>query len=142
MAESTAFFGPKDFIGKEDTFRTELANSMDANVAGTLFAVNAFVPLVKESSIKKVVVISTGHADPQSVAVAKIKDAIPYALSKIAVNLLVKKLAIEYEGDGIAFLALSPGFVDTRTDEEGNREQIPFHISPALEYIFPRDQTR
>ena len=51
------------------------------------------------------------------------------ALSKVAANMLVSKYAVEakVEGNGIIFLALSPGFVYTQHDgplEEGEIDHI------------------
>jgi NAD(P)-dependent dehydrogenase (short-subunit alcohol dehydrogenase family) len=115
---------PTDYIGQEDVFLDELNKNIHANTAGVLFAINAFLPLIKKSSIKKVIVISTGHAAYDAVEEADIDAAIPYALSKIATNMLVAKYAVlsRKNGDGIIYLALSPGFVYTMHDgplEEG-----------------------
>lgn len=37
----------------------------------------------------------------------------PYAISKAGVNALVAKLGAAYEGEGILFISLCPGMVDT-----------------------------
>lgn len=104
---------PTDYIGKEDYFLGELNASMHANAAGFLYAVNAFLPLVKKSSIKKVVLISSGHADTELMNIAGVSQAIPYAISKAAGNILVMKYAVEFKDEGIIFLAISPGVVLT-----------------------------
>lgn len=51
------------FIGNEDEFLDELKQIMQTNVAGTLFSVNAFMPLILKSSIKRVCAISSGACD-------------------------------------------------------------------------------
>jgi hypothetical protein len=62
-----------------------------STVAGIMHAVETFVPLVKRSKIRKVVVIATQLA--------------------VTNNMLVTKYWLEYEADGIVFLALSPGLL-------------------------------
>lgn len=89
---------------------------MATNVAGVLYSINAFLPLIKNSKIKKVVVISSGLADTELFESTGLTGAVSYTISKSAANLLIVKYAIEFKDDGIKFLALSPGLVMT----EGN----------------------
>ncbi|KAJ4296349.1 hypothetical protein N0V90_006394 [Kalmusia sp. IMI 367209] len=109
---------PSAYLGKEEYFLSELNASIHANAAGVLFSINAFIELVKKSSVKKVIVISTGMADPEIVGVSEVAGSIPYSMSKAAVNILVAKYAVEYKQDGVIFLALSPGMVHTSTDPD------------------------
>lgn len=122
LSEQTMFMKPGDFVGKETQFLDELNASMHTNVAGALYSVNAFIPLLKSSAIKKVVVVSSGMADPGIISVSEIAESIPYAMSKAAANILVAKYAVEYKKDGIIFLALSPGYVQTRAEDPDNGE--------------------
>jgi NAD(P)-dependent dehydrogenase (short-subunit alcohol dehydrogenase family) len=87
---------------------------MNANVVGAVYAINAFLPLVRKSAIKKVTVISSGHADPELVLAADVAEAIPYAVSKAGSNMVVAKYAAEFKNEGVVFLALSPGVVNTQ----------------------------
>jgi NAD(P)-dependent dehydrogenase (short-subunit alcohol dehydrogenase family) len=93
-----------------------MRKSIDTNVTGTLYAINAFLPLVKKSKIKKVIVLTTGHADEKAVKIVPITALVPYALSKVAVNMLVLKYACQFKDEGIVFLALSPGNVLTEAE--------------------------
>ncbi|KAF2792457.1 NAD(P)-binding protein [Melanomma pulvis-pyrius CBS 109.77] len=122
LSHGTAFMKPSDYVGKEQYFLEEFNASMTANVAGVMFAINAFIPYVLKSSIKKVIVISSGHAAVDFMAVAGVAEAIPYAISKTAVNMLVAKFAIEYKKDGIVFLAMCPGVVLTQAE---SLDQLP-----------------
>ncbi|KAH7069711.1 hypothetical protein BKA63DRAFT_476639 [Paraphoma chrysanthemicola] len=117
--DDTFFLKPSDFAGREALFETELNKSMRTNVTGVLFTINAFIPLVEKSNIKKVIVISTGISSPEFVNTVELADAVPYSLSKAAVNLLVQKYAIEYKDKGVTFLALSPGLVATSDSSLG-----------------------
>ncbi|USP81336.1 NAD(P)-binding protein [Curvularia clavata] len=112
----TFFMKPSDFTGKEALFEMELGKSMATNASGVLFTINAFIRLVQRSDIKKIVVVSTGISSPEFISTVGLVDALPYSMSKTAVNLLVQKFAIEYKEEGIIFLSLSPGLVATASE--------------------------
>ncbi|KAH7045183.1 hypothetical protein B0J12DRAFT_757599 [Macrophomina phaseolina] len=91
--------------------------SFDINVFGVLKTVIAFLPLVRESSLKQVVVISSGM---DFVTAARLDNAAPYAVSKAALSLMVAKLGAAYEENGILFMSLCPGLVDTSDGRDVN----------------------
>ena len=91
----------------------DLLESFNVNVVGVIKTINTFIPLIKQSSVKKVVTISTGMADVDLVNEFEIDNAAPYSISKSATNMLVAKYNARYKKDGILFLAISPGLVDT-----------------------------
>lgn len=107
---------PMAFTGNEDMLREEMKRNLDVNVVGVMFAINAFLPLVRKSSIKKIIVLSSGMADVEFVAKAEIPFSVAYAASKAAVNMVVVKYSVELKGEGIILLALSPGVIDTRVE--------------------------
>ena len=63
ISTDTLFIDPEGFVGKEDFFVSELNKSLVTNVAGVLFSVNAFIKQLRNSTIKKVVVISSAVGD-------------------------------------------------------------------------------
>jgi NAD(P)-dependent dehydrogenase (short-subunit alcohol dehydrogenase family) len=91
----------------------DLQDSFNVNVVGVVKTVNTFMPLIKRSSIKKVITISTGMADQDLVNKFEIDNAAPYAISKSATNMTVAKYNALYKNDGVLFLAISPGLVNT-----------------------------
>lgn len=91
----------------------ELQTSWTTNVVGTINAINAFLPLVQKSSIKKVVAISTGMADNSLISKCGIWEGAPYSISKAALNTVIAKYDARFRSQGLLFLALSPGMVDT-----------------------------
>jgi NAD(P)-dependent dehydrogenase (short-subunit alcohol dehydrogenase family) len=113
---SCLFNAADDYVGKEDLFLEELRQSMNTNVAGTLFAFNAFMPLVLKSSIKRVSAISSAAVDAKYMVEAEDPINVHYALSKAAVNTLVAKFAARYKQEGVLFVSISPGWVNTRDD--------------------------
>lgn len=91
--------------------------SLDVNVVGVIYSINAFLPLVRKGSVKKITVISSGMADPEWVVQNDIPGSLIYASMKAATNMVVAKYAVELRGEGIVVLALSPGIVDTYEGE-------------------------
>lgn len=73
---------------------------------------NVFLPLVKLSKEKKVIAISSGMADVALIRDYALADGAPYAISKAARNMAVAKYSA-YSSEGILFLAICPGVVDT-----------------------------
>lgn len=80
-------------------------------MVGQVNLFNAFLPLIRKGSAKKVLALSSGHAEPQ--LARQIAGAGPYTASKAALNMIVAKYSAAYSKEGILFLALSPGFIDT-----------------------------
>ncbi|KAH8674807.1 hypothetical protein BGZ60DRAFT_514133 [Tricladium varicosporioides] len=107
------FLSPTEFVGKEDLLTSAMMDSVNVNLLGVIFTINAFVPLVRKSSIKKITVISTGFADRDMVEASTISFSVTYSAIKAALNIVVAKYAAELKPEGITLLALSPGLVDT-----------------------------
>ncbi|KAF2015182.1 NAD(P)-binding protein [Aaosphaeria arxii CBS 175.79] len=128
LSDSTQFISPSEFKGKEDLLVSELNSSMAANVVGAIYSINAFIDLSKKSEIKKIIIISSGAADLDLIAAGSWTGAVPYCISKAAVNLLAVKYAVEFKTDGIIFLALSPGLV--ATEQNNNLETNPTFKGP------------
>jgi len=105
------------FVGKEAVVDKEMTQIMHTNVTGTIFAFNAFMPLVLKSKIKKVIGISSGACIPDIILKCETEEGILYAASKAAMNVVVSKYAVQYKKDDVKFLSLSPGFVDTFTEK-------------------------
>ncbi|KAF2263172.1 NAD(P)-binding protein [Lojkania enalia] len=116
LNDHLAAFKPYDFLGKEEYFMEQLDRSMHTNVAGVLFAINAFLPLVKKSIVKKVIVISSAMGDIDTILEAGVDVSVPYSMSKAAVNILVAKYAVSFKNEGISFLSLCPGMVLTQVE--------------------------
>ena len=91
----------------------DLQNSFNVNVIGVVNTVNAFIPLLRKGHEKKVFTVSTGAADIDLINQVDWAVAAPYAISKGAVNVAVAKYNALYKDEGILFMAISPGVVDT-----------------------------
>lgn len=62
---------------------------------------------------KKVITLSSGHADVDAISKYDISIAGSYSASKAAMNVIVAKFSAEYRRQGVLFLSISPGVVDT-----------------------------
>ncbi|KAL1610534.1 hypothetical protein SLS60_002203 [Paraconiothyrium brasiliense] len=123
-----------DYVGKEDLFLDELRQIMHTNVAGTLFAFNAFMPLVLKSSIKRVAAISSAAADKNYIFEGEDKISLHYATSKAALNTLVAKFAARYKDDGVLFVSISPGWVDTHAEDDIPKELLDKVTEPLYRF--------
>ncbi|TQV95123.1 hypothetical protein V2A60_009809 [Cordyceps javanica] len=122
----SSWSGYKDIgsLGSDPTgLENDLRRSFDVNVIGNIHLFNLFMPFVLNGRVKKVVALSTGMADPDLVNDYSIKIGAPYAISKAALNLAVAKFNSRYKQDGVLFLSISPGFVETGQTRDASEEQ-------------------
>jgi NAD(P)-dependent dehydrogenase (short-subunit alcohol dehydrogenase family) len=105
---------PTQFIGREDELRKDMIESLDVNVLGVAHSINAFLPLVRKSSIKKITAISTGLAVTEETPKSGVANFFTYSTMKAALNMVVAKYSAELKPEGITLLALSPGLVMTK----------------------------
>ena len=96
---------------------------------GVIHLFNLYLPLILKGKDKKVIVLSSGMADLDMVAKHNLAIGGPYSITKAAMNLAVAKYSAEYSKDGVLFLSLSPGAVDTNHNV-GDRKLN----DPAWEY--------
>jgi NAD(P)-dependent dehydrogenase (short-subunit alcohol dehydrogenase family) len=96
-----------------DHLTRDLNETFNTNVVGNVHLYNLFMPLILKGSIKKVVVLSSGMADTELHIKYGIYEGAPYCISKVAMNMVTAKFQAEYEKDGVLFMGISPGVVDT-----------------------------
>ncbi|KAJ6541775.1 hypothetical protein B0H19DRAFT_958600 [Mycena capillaripes] len=92
----------------------DLMDNFKANTISVVHAINAFLPLLRNGSTKKVIVLSSGLADPDFTLFGEVAAEPSYSISKAAVNMVVTKYAAQLKAEGFVFLALSPGLVDVQ----------------------------
>ncbi|EMD33051.1 hypothetical protein CERSUDRAFT_98663 [Gelatoporia subvermispora B] len=99
--------------GQEALLEEDIHKHIQVNVIGVIHTINAFLPLVRAGSTKKVISISSGLGDHASTVVSGYAFSAPYSISKAALNLAVAKYAAQYKDEGVLFAAISPGLVNT-----------------------------
>jgi NAD(P)-dependent dehydrogenase (short-subunit alcohol dehydrogenase family) len=109
------FDGPSDLIANTsvEEFGKEFDNFMHTNVLAQIFLYEAFLPLILKGKNKKVLSISTGMADPDFNREWDHTHAIFYSSSKAALNMVNVKYGAQYKKDGVLFISMCPGLVDT-----------------------------
>lgn len=98
------------------------------NVVGNINLFNAYMPLVLKGAGKKVITISAGFADLDLTAKYRIQTAVPYSTSKVAVNMAVAKFHAEYSEQGVLFMSICPGLVETGQEEKSK----PYNLNDLL----------
>jgi NAD(P)-dependent dehydrogenase (short-subunit alcohol dehydrogenase family) len=111
-----------EFDDEPDLLAEHLQLNWDTNVVGVIHSINAFLPLIKKSPIKKVFAISSGLADDDLASKYSVWESAGYATSKAALNAVVARYDARYRGDGVLFLSISPGMVDTGVGPPGDSE--------------------
>ncbi|KAK8073098.1 short chain dehydrogenase [Apiospora saccharicola] len=108
-------FDPIGVLGttKPHELAADLQKSIDVNVVANIHLCNLFLPLVLRGSTKKVILISTGMAEADLTNQYAVDVGALYAISKAALNMAAAKFNAQYKKDGVLFLCVSPGVVDT-----------------------------
>ncbi|KAI0440291.1 NAD(P)-binding protein [Xylaria telfairii] len=101
----------------------EFHKSMEANVLANIHLYNIFMPLILQGTAKKVVAISSGIADIDWINDYEIAALSLNSMSKAALNVVTAKFNAQYKKDGVLFLSVCPGFVDTGHFIEPTPEQ-------------------
>ena len=102
-----------EFTSDYATLLQDLHMNLTTNAIGPINAINAFLPLLLKSPIKKVIAISSGMADNDLATQYSIWESTPYAMSKAALNTAIAHYDAKYRKDGVLFLSMCPGAVDT-----------------------------
>lgn len=86
------------------------------------------MPLILKGNAKKVISLSTGMADLDSMNKFELQVAPGYAISKAAMNVAIGKFHAQYKKEGVLFMSISPGVADTGHYNNGmSVSNILFH---------------
>ncbi|KZT71359.1 NAD(P)-binding protein [Daedalea quercina L-15889] len=112
MELANAYRGLTDYED-DDKLDTEFLDSFKVNVLGAIHAVNAFLPLLRKGSAKKIAVIGSEGGTPEFVWKLRLSNMAAYGTTKAAENLVAVKYAALLEPEGFTVVGICPGFVDT-----------------------------
>lgn len=93
---------------------TSLPSKFNINVVGIIYTINAFLPLLKAGALKKVVALTSALGDLDFTRQVEFPLFAPNSISKAALNMAVAKFAMKYKAEGLVFLSICPGMVNTR----------------------------
>ncbi|KAI0742352.1 NAD-P-binding protein [Daedaleopsis nitida] len=110
---SRAFKGYESFEDMQE-LDEDFIDAFKVNTLGVIHGIAAFLPLLRASSalLKKIVVISTGGADPKTVLSYGIADMAAYQITKAAALMATTKYALKLKDDRFVVVSLTPGLVD------------------------------
>lgn len=98
----------------EEVEPDEIMENFRVNVVGPFLTAKIFHKLLANGTRPKIINITSQMGSIEQAS----GNAVPYRISKAAVNMLTKNQAVAYAGDGIITIALHPGWV--RTDMGGS----------------------
>ncbi|KAL4952038.1 hypothetical protein BDW69DRAFT_28804 [Aspergillus filifer] len=110
----------EDFKDDFPSLETDILDSFRINVLGVMKTIEAFLPLLHSSTgEKKVITITSGMSDLDLINASELAVAVPYAMSKGALNVAVAKYNALYKQSGLLFLGICPGYVATERQTQG-----------------------
>jgi len=102
---------PEDHV----TLLSNLTESFQVNCVGTLSFTKHLIPLVKASSGKRIINITSAAGSIGNTRGGGSPGIYSYKISKAALNMASALLAAELKNDNVIVIALNPGGVITRT---------------------------
>ncbi|TFY55441.1 hypothetical protein EVJ58_g8246 [Rhodofomes roseus] len=129
-------------------------NQFKVNVLGVVHTVNAFLPLLRRGTTKKIIIIGSEGGDCGLVWKMRLSNAAAYGTTKAAENMVATKYAAELESEGFTVVSVSPGMVDvsgTATSSVVSPETMPtvtkimngiFAAFPKAAMITPEESGR
>ncbi|KAI3327808.1 NAD(P)-binding protein [Xylariaceae sp. AK1471] len=113
-------------LGERDPKKLEedMLESFKTNVIGNVHLFNLYLPLILKGHTKKIITISSGMADLDLTRDYKLILGAPYTISKVAMNAATAKFNAQYADQGVLFLNICPGVVDTGVFDDATEEQM------------------
>lgn len=95
-----------------DEMEQVLIDLNKTNIIGNIHLYNLFLPQILKGNVKKVITLTSGHADLDLINKYDVSTATTYSAFKAALNVVVAKYSARYKKDGVLFVSISPGVVD------------------------------
>ncbi|TBU28708.1 NAD(P)-binding protein [Dichomitus squalens] len=109
---STFFKGFDDYTDVEQ-LDSDFIDAFKVNSLGPVHSIRAFLPLLRASSTKKIVVIGTAGALPEFARFIGVSGTAAYTMTKAAGLLATTKYAVQLKDEGFVVVSLNPGLVNT-----------------------------
>ncbi|KAM5539646.1 hypothetical protein V8D89_006755 [Ganoderma adspersum] len=98
--------------GFDDYLNAEFMATYKVNALGPIHAITAFLPLLRGSSSRKIVVLSAGAAEQKFNLALEHPHMAAYSMSKAAALIATTKFAVKLKDEGFIVVSLNPGLVD------------------------------
>ncbi|KAF5381944.1 hypothetical protein D9615_004341 [Tricholomella constricta] len=119
------FMGFTDFANDEILVQ-KMNKSFSTNVLGLILTTNAFLPLLRKGTAKKVMSLCSVLAMSDVTYETKFTDHAVYSVTKSMLDMVNVKFALALKEEGFTFLGISPGVVWTA--EEKPTPEIIAHV--------------
>lgn len=116
----------------EDISEDDIQSVFNVNTLGPLRVLQGLIPLLREASNAKVVMISSSAA---SIAGQGGGRGVPYCVSKAGLNMLTKLLSFHCADDGVSIVAVHPGWVRTKMGGDGAALSVEESVSHMIDVI-------
>ncbi|KAF5372076.1 hypothetical protein D9758_005099 [Tetrapyrgos nigripes] len=115
-----------------DLLISNFTQAFQTNVLGPIVTTNAFIPLLRKGSLKKVFTINSGLADVQLSLKGEIPTFTPYCVTKSALEMT----NVKYADEGFTFLDIAPGVVHTSATNlsSPNEEEMSVIMKAAASF--------
>jgi NAD(P)-dependent dehydrogenase (short-subunit alcohol dehydrogenase family) len=113
LLNNAALLGDPDLQKLPDLDFDLFARILNVNTLGTTQVTAAFLPQVRRSEQKKIVILGSAAGSIGQVSAAP-NSYLPYRASKAGLHLIAKNLGLHLAGEGIRVALINPGVVDTR----------------------------
>ncbi|GMG23048.1 unnamed protein product [Aspergillus oryzae] len=127
--ETWDLYDPIGVLGKQvPELEDNLLKNFKTNVIAQIHLFNLFTPLILKGTAKKVIALTSAHSDIELVRTLGMANAPSYAIGKAGLNMAIAKFGAQYASEGVLFLAICPGLVDTG-HFEGSTFPTPLPLS-------------
>jgi NAD(P)-dependent dehydrogenase (short-subunit alcohol dehydrogenase family) len=116
----------------EDIDEADVQRVFNVNTLGPLRALQALLPLLRKGSDAKVVMISSSAGSISGQGGGR---GVPYCVSKGALNMLSKLLYFHCRDEGMAIVALHPGWVRTDMGGPGGALSVEESVAGMMNVI-------
>ncbi|EJF64683.1 NAD(P)-binding protein [Dichomitus squalens] len=117
---STFFKGFDDYTDVEQ-LDADFIDAFKIDSLGPVHSIRAFLPLLRASSTKKIIVLSTGVVRHLGVA-----NIAAYSMTKASGLLATTKYAVQLKDEGFVVISLNPGLVDTSATAINDSASLTF----------------
>ncbi|KAI1825869.1 NAD(P)-binding protein [Xylaria intraflava] len=119
-----AFDGIGTLAESPERLAEEFHKTMTTNVLGNIYLFKLFLPQIRNGKAKKVIALSSGMADDDFTNNFDVTISSLNAMGKAAMNTATAKYNAQYKKEGILFLNICPGVVNTGHLDAPTPEQM------------------
>ncbi|TVY32437.1 putative oxidoreductase [Lachnellula subtilissima] len=135
ISDYSAFLSLSELGSDTKALDADLNQLFQVNVVGNIHLFNIFLPLIKNGQAKKIVTISSGMSDEKLALDIGLFEAGPYSISKAAMNMVNAKFQAEFKNEGIIFMGVCPGSVDTGHYDNLSPEDLQRNMAMGDKFV-------